>query len=391
MGCVGICGLQGKTAHRRRFTKVFSESRRKRTEQSSCVDYAAVVYRILKKMGSAARREAIQNSMKQNQRLSLEEYMTSLKQKNQIDANCIKKPDNTAVLALCDVECSDPAVLEARHAHGRSGICKSCAGGKMYGYYAKVGIGNLTFWGQIHRELMDAVRDHIILSNILEQIRLNDGDFTTRVRSAVATVLAEEDLDKSRFLRTVTVRFSAQHWIGCGLSVHFSDLERALNAWMRLHDARGATLFVGGHATSAYNPEVAVQQWRLLRQVFIELQTESGRRNGQWVRRSDVEKRLSNLEASYRSTFLKKLAKWRQRKGRISASSNNTASVDRQAALFRRLEQVLQRWEHKRATWKRHQRRLEVWRRKEQLQLSKKRRWDGKESYQDFKRRVCMQ
>merc|ERR1711974_234079 len=131
------------------------------------------------------------------------------------------KSSSNQTPALCNIDTLDSSGAHVREVRGRSGICKSCARGQMYGYYAKVGVENLIFWGQIHRELADAVRDHILLSKMLEQIRCsNDGrDFTSRVRSAVALVLAEECLDASSFLRTVTVRFSAQHWIGRGLSV----------------------------------------------------------------------------------------------------------------------------------------------------------------------------
>jgi len=263
----------------------------------------------------------------------------------------------------------------------------------MYGYYAKVSVNNLIFWGQIHRELADAVRDHILLSKILEHIRCSDdgGNFPSRVSSAVTSVLAAEGLcESSNFLRTVTVRFSAQHWIGCGLSIHYSGLEKALNAWQRLHVARGVPLFVGGHTARAYTPERAEQQWRHLRDVFIDLQTENGRRDGQRMRRSDVESRLASLEASYRSTFVKKVADCGRRRAR-RAFALNAEKMDPHIALLRRFHRVLRMWERKTASAEQQQKRVEAQRRKKQAELNQKRRWDGKESLENFKRRVLAQ
>merc|ERR1712032_493060 len=119
--------------------------------------------------------------------------------------------------------------------------------------------------------------------------------------------LKEESLNEGGFLRAVTVRFSAQHWLGRGLAIHFSGLHKALDAWQRLRAARGEQLFLGGHNTAAvYTPERAEQQWLRLREVFVRLQTEAGRRRGQRLQPSDVEARVRHLEASYRCTFARK-------------------------------------------------------------------------------------
>merc|ERR1712176_805515 len=113
------------------------------------------------------------------------------------------------VPSLCDHASFDSSRAKVVDDRARSGICKSTANGHMYGYYAKVGVQNLVFWGQIHRELADAVRDHILLSKMLEQIRCSRDreGFSSSVRSAVVAVLAEEGVEEASFLRTVTVRF----------------------------------------------------------------------------------------------------------------------------------------------------------------------------------------
>merc|ERR1712232_297934 len=146
----------------------------------------------------------------------------------------------------------------------------------------------------------------------------------------------------------------------------------------------------GGHTTRAYTPERAEQQWRRLREVFIDLQTEDGRRKSQRMRRSDVESRLSSLEVAYRSTFVKKVAHCRQRHER-RAFVLNAEKIDPHIALLRRFHRVLRVWERKTASAEQQRKRVEAQRWKEQAKLTQKRRWDGKESFEDFKRRVLVQ
>jgi len=286
------------------------------------------------------------------------------------------------------------------HGRGRSGICRSAAKGQLYGFYAKTGMMNLTFWGQIHRELADAIRDHILLSRVLERIRSSAsiGDFTANVHDAMQSVLLEEGLDERKFLRTVTVRFSAQHWLGRSLAVHFSKLEDALKAWTSLREVQSsARLFAGGHGSAAYTFEGAERQWCRLRRLFVELQAGIGRRAGQRIRCEDAEAQLAAWEAAYNSTRAKKLARFRLRQERLSAAAAAEAAavpggkrggLEREATLLKRLQRALQVWDRAAAAEERQQRL--AWRRRQQerLTLNRKRRWDGKESLEAFKRRL---
>merc|ERR1712113_1348878 len=138
----------------------------------------------------------------------------------------------------------------------------------------------------------------------------------------------------------------------------------------------------------AYTPERAEQQWLRLREAFLQLQTEAGRRYGQRIRRSDVEARLVSMETSYRSTFVKKVAQCRRRQERLHVSANKTKERDPQLALLRRLQRLLRAGDRKNSSDERQQRRVATHRRKEESNRSKKRRWDGKESFDDFKRRM---
>merc|ERR1712187_779348 len=142
--------------------------------------------------------------------------------------------------------------------------------------------------------------------------------------------------------RTVSVRFSAQH---C------SKLEKALDAWEKLRLARGTPLFVGGHLTNSYTPERAEQQWQRLREAFIDLQTQEGRRDGQWIRRFDVQARLASFEASYRSKFVRKVAFFRQQHEKAASRT------DPQVVLLSRFQRVLKAWERRSGDDKQQQRR----------------------------------
>merc|ERR1712039_1101783 len=104
-------------------------------------------------------------------------------------------------------------------------------------------------------------------------------------------------------IRFVTVHLSAQHWIGRGLYIHCDEFEKALQAWQKLENARGPQLFQSGHATAAYTPERAEQVWQRLKKIFVELRTQDGR-----TQPMQVEAQLAAMEASYRSSYVKKAA-----------------------------------------------------------------------------------
>merc|ERR1712187_771816 len=116
------------------------------------------------------------------------------------------------------------------------------------------------------------------MSRVLEHIGRADArmDFVSKIRAALASVLANEGLREGEFLRSVTVHLSAHHWIGRGLSIHCDELDKALQAWQKLENARGPLLFQGGHATAAYTPERADQVWQCLKKILVELRTQDG-------------------------------------------------------------------------------------------------------------------
>jgi len=363
------------------------------------------VYSLLQKMGIAMRREAINNSMQQEQRLALEAHIVSLKKGARTDGaaktkvggggsgggGTMQATGDRRMLALRDKDDSSEggsegagAAGDVRRQRGRGGICKSADGGKVYGYFAKVNFNNVIFTTRIHKQLADAVTDHIIMMRTVEHIRCDenaDKTFVPKVRFAVAAVLADEAIAERDFLRSVAVTFSAHHWIGRGLAMHFGELGWALEAWERLNHAQGPRLFAAGHPTVAYTPQRSERQWSHLKQVFVELQVQNG------MQRDQVEGRLAHMEAAHRPTFVKKVAAWRRQEAR-GFPGNKAQKIDPAKATLRRFEKAIWAWNLEIAKHKRQTKLAEYRTQKRQENLKKKRRWDGKESLEDFKRRA---
>lgn len=299
---------------------------------------------------------------------------------------CDAGPSKIPFPALCNTTAGSQ---ESFGQEASRGIYRSASRGKVYGYYAQAGLHNLMFCTRIQRDLASTVKDHIILMRMLEQIRSGPGtDFPSRVQSAVASVLQEEGLAECEFLRAVRVSFSAQHWIGRNLFVHRDRLDSALVAWSRFNGVKGQQLFRGSQLSTVYTPERAKEQWKRVREVFVELQLEFGRMN-----QLQVEERLAVQEARCQVGVERAAARWRrqqweqkqQQPGRVKDSANKPTA---QAALLRRMEQLIWSWDLAVAKRRRQRMRADMQKRKLWWQNWKKRRWDGKEPLIEFERRV---
>jgi len=351
-------------------------------------------------MGSSLRRQVIENSMQQDERLAVEGHLRSQRQQTKKSPEAARKTTSRrgqpkAFLMLADSPylggAAGGAEADARAARGNGGICKSVDGARLYGYYAKAGIRNLVFWAPIRRELADAIRDHIVLVRILERIRgeVACKDFPAVARAAVGSVLTEEGLDEGSFLRNVSVTFSAYHWVGRELSVHSRHLHLALAAWETLEIARGARLFRGPSITAAYTPQRAAEQWSRLREAFVRLSEVLG---GQ--PRARVEARIASLQAAYRPVFQRKSALyWHQWKKLTQAPAGQPqpSSAGARTSLILRLEAALRAWRREASRRALRARRASAREQKTRAEISRKRRWDGKESLAAFERRVLGQ
>lgn len=327
------------------------------------------------------RRDLIQNSMQQSQRLVLEEYGFSLRNSNyQNQGPAAAKFNHRAA------EHDDNAAGSRRRQRG--GVCRCIDCGKVFGYYAKIRFQNLVLWGCIHRNLSGALADHIILAKITEHMSAADSSapFPARVLRAVAEVLKAEGLQEAELLRGVSVGFSAQHWLGRGLTVRFPTAKQALEAWRRLEEARGPHLWDRNGPLPHYSVEFAERQWQRLRQVLVELQLQGMRKC-----RQNAPECLDHQERRYRSTFLRKAAAFQQLAGYMRRHGGSAArrwATTPKEGLRARCEGLLRDWDRAIAHERLRQRRARHRQQREIEKMNRKRRWNGKESLEQFERRL---
>lgn len=237
-----------------------------KTKERTRTNYTRVLFAILKKMDAKGRQVVIGTKMRMYQKQALEAFMKTGK------GRCAA-PDAHATIALCDAE-HTPGQQQQGH-----DIMRCAALGKFYGYYAKVGLQNLTFYTRIQRNLDDALRDHIILTRVIEHVRGNDPgiNFPTKVKRAVQQVLDEEGVAEDTFLQRYTVNVCAHHWVGRNLCVPCDRLDKALEAWQRFETAKRFQLFRGGVPAATYTPQRADAQWKQIRDAFITLRPNGGK------------------------------------------------------------------------------------------------------------------
>lgn len=377
--------------------KVFCGAKRRAAgDPKPSTNYVARVSALLQKMSPPERREIICGRLSQKQRLALEAFLMEERKRQRSDSSSTSG-SNPAPAAK---RRTAPAPRQPAGRDTGRGIHKSAANGRLYGYYAQCGINNLMFFTRIQKELADAVKDHIVLARIVEQIR-SDQQFSVRgfpgsVKAAVAMVLQEEGLSGFVFLRGVRVSFSANHWIGRNLFVHREQLDAGLVAWNRLHGERCPRLFAGSQPSAAYTPELARERWNRAREAFVELQAEQGR-----CERDQVEEALSMLEANRKADVDHVAMMWRrmqwerqqqqERQQRLLPGPEGVTAKCGAEALLQRMDKLLRSWNLVMAKECRCRARAERREFKARWQSYKERRWNGKESLAAFERRVRRQ
>mmetsp|Transcript_142658 Transcript_142658/g.251840 ORF Transcript_142658/g.251840 Transcript_142658/m.251840 type:complete len:383 (-) Transcript_142658:136-1284(-) len=338
---------------------------RKRKERTP-TNYTRALCAILKKLDVQGRRAVIETKMRMYQKQALEAFMKTCKGRR-------AAPSVPGATALCDVHTTG----QQKQAHG---IMRCAVLGKVYGYYAKVGLQNLTFFTRIQPNLDNALRDHIILARVLEHVRGNHPgiNFPAKVKLAVQQVFGEEGLDEDTFLRRYTVNVCAHHWVGRNLCVPCDCLDKALEAWQRFENAKRFQLFRGGAPTAAYTPQRADAQWKQIRDTFIELRPDGGK-----LPRWKAEAHVAQLEARHRPAVAKVKVQWKRGRKRKAP-----VGVNIQGKLLERADRVLFNWECAVALETRRKKLAEMQYRKQQRQQQLRQRWDGKEALADFERRV---
>mmetsp|Transcript_11309 Transcript_11309/g.24925 ORF Transcript_11309/g.24925 Transcript_11309/m.24925 type:complete len:325 (-) Transcript_11309:57-1031(-) len=318
--------------------------------------------------------------MQEEQRLKLEAYVVALKKSGTPTAGVSPTPSPASDASTGSEARSDSP------GRARGSICKSADQGKVYGYYAKITYRTLSFTTRIHPGLEEAIDDHIVLNEIVEHWAKagtkgsNVTPFDDQVIDAVRTVLGSHKLDPNQFFRSVSICISASHWVGRCIQVYFPTLKEALDATKRVESAAYPPVLVGGHPTPDYTPEKAADQWSRMKKVIVDLQTASGRLSA-----CQAEADLWRLERAHAPQHAQKVWKIHQARAKRSRtfSSGNKPKMCPEQKILRKLEQIIARWARELAK----ERKARQKKSSHDAASLRKRRWDGVESFQDFKRR----
>jgi len=347
------------------------ESSTARTEQRGAARYAPLICKVLQKMQPSLRRKVISGRLAQWQRVALEACMAS--QRRSPSKVCPPMSPKGTEGDTHAAESRDTEKTNKQCKYG--GVFRSECKGVVYGYYAKAGLCNLTFTARIHCDLAGAVHDHIALSELLEQIQTQRSlaDFPAVVKSTVEAASGVHGFLSPGFFRSFSVRFPTGHWIGRTLFVHCQCIEGALHAWKLLDAFKD---FTGPAGVAPQNHiEMAEQKWSKVHSVLEALQSGFGTFHS-----SQLGAVLQQNKVRRRAVLGRLVATLERQQRKQMRNSTVRAKLD-QAALLRRFEELRRSWE--RAVARQDQRKRTV-----QLGESKKRRWDGKESKEEFERRA---
>jgi hypothetical protein len=349
----------------------YDESRTAPTKQRGAARYAPLICKVLQKMQPTLRRKVISGRLTQSQRVALETCMASQKQ----SPSKVHPPVPSKVIE------SDTQAAESRDAEKTNkqrkygGVFRSECKGAVYGYYAKAGLCNLTFTARIHRDLTGAVQDHVALCKLLEQIQTQRplANFPAAVKSAVEAASGVNGFLSPGFFRNFSVSFPTERWIGHMLFVHCQCMEGALHVWKLLDAFKDFTGLAGIGPEN--HMERAEQQWDKVHSVLEALQSGFGKFHSTQLGT------VLQENTARRSTVLGRLVATLERQQQKHLRNLSVRAKLDQAALLRRFEDLRRSWHRAVAKQDQCKQRL-------QLRESRKRRWDGKESKEEFQRRL---
>lgn len=220
---------------------------------------------LLQRMSSSCRRDIIMQRLSSSLRAGLEKHMQDEKAKTCSSASSSE---------LCPVEmrCG-------------TGIYRASRAG---GYYAKVFVASMGLQGCTHKQLADAVSDHVALMKVVENLRHSYFELDKDHRAVPSNLQATLP---PGLVTSVQVFFYNRHFIGHRhLQLNFKTLTEGLEAWEAMQKAKGPTLFTGNGVTDAYSPDSARQQWQSVKEAYLHYA--SGRRSS----RAEIEQQLALWE-----------------------------------------------------------------------------------------------
>lgn len=284
---------------------------------------AAQLYKLLQQMEPASRREVLSKKFSEMQRLALERWILQerqpvchrqereAKQHYQNFGDSLQKRRRTARHK------DGPKAPEFCRLSGRVQICgigSHLRRGKIW-YNASTTIGMMHF---VTKEVLDlalAIDFQVVLSGIKQQATQGANKtadaflFTRSIKEAVKEAEKDNrlDLHKDLGLR-FCVRVPAWRWIGAELVTPWfrvSDLERGLNAWCQLHEARGQ-IQTAGYTFQPYNPEDHRTTWIKVRETFLAILDDLGHFGARRLAKLDAK------ETSHRIHEERAVERWNQ-------------------------------------------------------------------------------
>lgn len=330
--------------------------------------HLASVCKLLQSMPGELRHEMITTQFSTGQRLALENFMLAQRARK---------------VHMKNMPAKEARAIERPKAETSGNCCDSAKGirqGVAGGFFAETQFQSLRLTTRVSSDLEGAQKDHRLLTQIFERVR---GDasaqrFSAKVRVAVAEILGENQLDASSFLRAFCIEVPSHHWLGCKLKLYRNSLDGALDAWERLSEARGGVhLFSGGQISTAYTAEMAQEQWTQLKDTYMSLCIEDGRKT-----RDELVADLANLESRREVHVSKASAHWQQRQETLVAGQ--AKAVEKLRSKF---DDLVYAWECAKSADARKAKNADARKSKTMEKLCKKRRWDEQTSMGECQQR----
>jgi hypothetical protein len=270
---------------------------------------------LLQRMSAGCRRQTILSRLNHAQRAALEKHLRGEKDR------------------LC------PTALvqhDARDSCG-TGIYR-CT--RKDGYYAKVFAHSIALQGFARKDLAEAINDNIGLTKIINHLRSTYFCVGAERRIAPSSESSGSGLPLD-LVASFQVFFYCRHFIGHRhLQLNFKTLHEGLAAWEAMQKARGSILFSGQGVTDAYTPCAALDQWRRIKDVYLQL---SGHDRDS-SKRLLVEKQLLAWEREHRPIRMRReRTLWQRQLGRTAKRTHASSLELTDASLLRRVEQLLNR------------------------------------------------
>lgn len=190
--------------------------------------------------------------------------------------------------------CWNSSILEQHHERDgcdgsqvRGLVCQVSLATGSCSFYALACIGMARLTSRKCRDRCVALKHRTALAAICSHAVARVGPFEERLNNAIAEVLPALNLNPEKLGLRLSVRLSVCRWVGAPLASPLfkasdaAGLERGLQAWRRLHDAREALFAIAATAAReslCRGPPTLEERmaWFRLRDAFLDIEVEAG-------------------------------------------------------------------------------------------------------------------